>query len=68
MRGHDRQASFARQPHGRLRVGFVAVHARALQFDVIAAREQVRPLPRQRQRRYGVAGVQRLAYVAHASP
>ncbi|MNI03294.1 hypothetical protein D3C73_561940 [compost metagenome] len=67
MRGHHRQAGFARQPHGRLRVGFVAVHAGALQFNVVAARKQVRPLARQRQCRHRVAGVQGLAHVAHAA-
>ena len=66
MRGHHRQAGLGRQPHGRLGVGFVAVETGALQLDVVAARKQERPLARQRQRRDGVAGVQRLAHVAHA--
>ena len=66
MRRHHRQAGLARQAQGGLGIGFVAVHAGALQLDVVAAREQVRPLARQRQRRHGIAGVQRLAHVAAA--
>ena len=67
VRGHHRQSGLGRQAHGGLGVRFVAVHAGALQFDVVAAREQVRPLARQRQRRHRVAGVQRLADVAAAA-
>ncbi len=67
VRGHNRQAGLGRQAHGGLGVGLVAVHAGALQLDVVAAREHMRPLARQGQRRYRVAGVQRLADVAAAA-
>ena len=58
MRATTGRPASGRQPHGRLGVGFVAVETGALQLDV-GCPEQERPLARQRQRRHGVAGVQR---------